>query len=101
MVTEQLARDRSNQKSGGSSYRRMRPVGLPEGVAEGRDQGRGGEEDHTEYLHGRRNWDFEDRRRARRRVLTSRTGRGKIEIEKKRERERERNGLIRDGKGTK
>lgn len=41
LVTEQLARDRSNQKSGGSSYRRMRPVGLPEGVAEGRDWRRG------------------------------------------------------------
>lgn len=41
LVTEQLARDRSNQKSGGSSYRRMRPVGLPEGVAEGRGWGRG------------------------------------------------------------
>lgn len=34
LVTEQLAGDRSNQKSGGSSYRGMRPFGPPVGEKE-------------------------------------------------------------------
>lgn len=66
LVTEQLARDRSNQKSGGSSYRRMRPVGLPEGVAEGRGWGEKVEKSTKLWsIHGRRSLDSEDRRRDR------------------------------------
>jgi len=55
---EQLARDRSNQKSGGSSYWRMRSVGPPEGVAEVRDQRRGSRRGSDIY--GGRSWDSED-----------------------------------------
>lgn len=36
LVMEQLAGDRSNQKSGGSSYRGMRPVGSSTGSARAR-----------------------------------------------------------------
>lgn len=60
LVTEQLAGDRSNQKSGGSSYRGMRPLG--------RSTRGGGREERDTDIHDGRSRDSEDRRRPRRRA---------------------------------
>lgn len=65
LVMEQLAGDRSNQKSGASSYRGMRPLG-PSGVSErGRQGDERMEKSSSPSIHGRRSRDSRDRRRPR------------------------------------
>lgn len=49
LVMEQLVGNRSNQKSGGSSYRGMRPLGPP-GAGDERKEKRGGETGGEEQL---------------------------------------------------
>lgn len=64
---EQLAGDRSNQKSGGSSYQGMRPLG-PSGVRSEQKESAGSERMEKRSslgIHERRNRDSRDRRRPR------------------------------------